>query len=220
MLLFDFQKRVLFTSFWTLISFFYRLITLSTLHSPLFPTPHSSLSLSSFPTLLNSSFLTLPIFIIHSCPLFIPNSLFLTLPTLHSPGSPTLSHSSFPTPHSSLFPLFIPHSPPLFIPTLPSQLFIPILHSPLFIPHSPACLGEWKNTTTGSSPRSSVADPECFDADPDPTFHADVDPAPNPDQILLARKRKQIFFQIFNTFSESLQNLSCVIFSVTMGDEG
>ena len=32
-------------------------------------------------------------------------------------------------------------------------------------------------------PRSSVADLECFEADPDPSFHADADadPAPDPD---------------------------------------
>ena len=29
------------------------------------------------------------------------------------------------------------------------------------------------------TPRSSVADPERFDADPDPTFQADADPAPD-----------------------------------------
>ena len=32
---------------------------------------------------------------------------------------------------------------------------------------------------------NSVADPECFYADPDPTFHADADPAPDLDPKLL-----------------------------------
>ena len=39
---------------------------------------------------------------------------------------------------------------------------------------------------------SSVADPERFDADPDPAFHAIADPDPN----FLARERKNVFFHI------------------------
>ena len=48
---------------------------------------------------------------------------------------------------------------------------------------------------------SSVADLERFDADPDPTFHADA--YPDPKHFLLGIEK--IFFQIFNYF---LQNLS------------
>ena len=67
-----------------------------------------------------------------------------------------------------------------------------------------------------------MADPDRFDADPDPTFHADADPAPNPDpKYFLARENKEIChpnLQLF--FSIILQNLSCVIFSVTIRKEG
>ena len=36
-----------------------------------------------------------------------------------------------------------------------------------------------------------MADPECFDADPDPNFYADADPDPN-FQYLGRERRKQI----------------------------
>ena len=65
---------------------------------------------------------------------------------------------------------------------------------------------------------NSVADPERFDADPDPdtTFQADVDP----DQKFVNLGRK-FFFQIFIFFFFIiLQNFSCVIFSVTLREEG
>ena len=39
-------------------------------------------------------------------------------------------------------------------------------------------------------PRSSVADPESFNVDPDPTVHADVDPAPDPDPKHFSQKEK------------------------------
>ena len=47
-----------------------------------------------------------------------------------------------------------------------------------------------------------MADPERFDADPDPTFYADADPDPN----FLARKRKK-FFKIFNYIFQYLTKL-------------
>ena len=53
----------------------------------------------------------------------------------------------------------------------------------------------------------SVADPERFDADPDPNFYS-------------YRERKQIFFKIVNYFFQNLTNLTCVIFSGTMREEG
>ena len=43
-----------------------------------------------------------------------------------------------------------------------------------------------------------MADPECFDADPDPTFQADADPYPDPN--LFTRVRN-------NFFSSNLQLL-------------
>ena len=55
-----------------------------------------------------------------------------------------------------------------------------------------------------------MADPERFDADPDPIFHADVDPDPN----ILAREKNFSFFEIINYFlpksskSKIFQNLS------------
>ena len=48
---------------------------------------------------------------------------------------------------------------------------------------------------------SSVADPERFDADPDPTFQADADPNP-------FTRVKQKFLQIFNYCFQAFQNLS------------
>ena len=43
---------------------------------------------------------------------------------------------------------------------------------------------------------SSVADPEGFDADPDPTFQDDEDPDPAPDSNPFTRMRN-FFLQIF-----------------------
>ena len=64
-----------------------------------------------------------------------------------------------------------------------------------------------------------MADVQCFDADPDPTFHANA--YPNPKKFLQGREKK--CSTISSTFfSLILQNLSCVIFifSVTMREEG
>ena len=44
--------------------------------------------------------------------------------------------------------------------------------------HYEFCL-EAKTVILTISLQNSVADPERFDADPDPTFHADADPDPN-----------------------------------------
>ena len=57
-----------------------------------------------------------------------------------------------------------------------------------------------------------MADPERFDAGPDPTFQADADPDPN--RFIRVRK---IFLTIV---SKVFQNLSCVTFSVRMREEG
>ena len=61
----------------------------------------------------------------------------------------------------------------------------------------------------------SVADPERFDADPDPdpTFQADADPNP-------FTRVKKMFLQIFNYCFQSLPKLVIVIFSVKMREEG
>ena len=59
--------------------------------------------------------------------------------------------------------------------------------------------------------KNSVADPEGFDADPDPTFQADADPDPNP--FTRVRNFSTIVSKVF-------QNLSCVIFSARMREEG
>ena len=56
-----------------------------------------------------------------------------------------------------------------------------------------------------------MADPERFDADPDPTFHADAELRIRI-QIFFAWERKKNFFKI-------LQNLTCVIFAVTVQEE-
>ena len=68
----------------------------------------------------------------------------------------------------------------------------------------------------------SVADPECFDADPDPdpTVQADADPDQDPNPFTGVKKK--IFLQIFNysIVSKVFQNLSCVIFSARMREEG
>ena len=63
---------------------------------------------------------------------------------------------------------------------------------------------------------TSVADPERFDADPDPSLHADAEPDPN----ILARSEKNISAKSSTVFSKILQNLACVIFSVTMREDG
>ena len=52
-----------------------------------------------------------------------------------------------------------------------------------------------------------MADPERFDADPDPTFQADADPDPNP-------------FTRVRNFSKVFQNLSCVISQQECGRKG
>ena len=59
-----------------------------------------------------------------------------------------------------------------------------------------------------------MADPERFDADPDPTFKADADPDPNP----FTRVKKNVL-QIFNYCFQSLSKLVKVIFSVKMREE-
>ena len=66
----------------------------------------------------------------------------------------------------------------------------------------------------------SVADPERFD--PDPTFQADADqyPASDSDPKFCCLGREKIFKSSFFFFSIVLQNLSWIIFSVTMREEG
>ena len=63
-----------------------------------------------------------------------------------------------------------------------------------------------------------MADPERFDADPDPTFKADADPDPAPDPNHFRRVKKN-FHQIFNYCFQSLPKLVIVIFSVKMREE-
>ena len=67
----------------------------------------------------------------------------------------------------------------------------------------------------GSCSTTSVADPERFDADSDPTFQADTDPDPNP----FTRVKKK-FLQIFNYGFQSLPKLVTINFSVKMREEG
>ena len=64
---------------------------------------------------------------------------------------------------------------------------------------------------------SSVADPKRFDADPDPTFQADANPDPN-----LFSQGEEFFSSSKSStiVSKISQNLSCVIFSVKMREEG
>ena len=50
-----------------------------------------------------------------------------------------------------------------------------------------------------------MADPECLDADPDPTFQADVDQDP---KLFELRREKKNFFQ---TFFFSLHNLTKLV---------
>ena len=68
----------------------------------------------------------------------------------------------------------------------------------------------------------SLADPARFDADPDHTFQADADqyPAPDSDPKFCCLGREKIFKSSFFFFSIVLQNLSWIIFSVTMREEG
>ena len=55
-----------------------------------------------------------------------------------------------------------------------------------------------------------MADPDRFDADPDPTFHADADPAPNPDpKYFLARENKKNLSSKSSTFF--LHNLTKLV---------
>ena len=61
-----------------------------------------------------------------------------------------------------------------------------------------------------------MADPECLDADPDPTFQADVDQDP---KLFELRREKKISSKLSFFLSIILQNLSCVIFSVIMQEE-
>ena len=63
--------------------------------------------------------------------------------------------------------------------------------------------------------KPSVADPERFDADPDPTFQADADPDPNP-----FTRVKIFFLPIFNYCFQSLPNLVICNFSARMQEEG
>ena len=62
-----------------------------------------------------------------------------------------------------------------------------------------------------------MADPERFDAVPDPTFQADADP--DPKFVKLGREKKCSFKSHF-FFSIILHNLSCVIFSGVRGERG
>ena len=76
-----------------------------------------------------------------------------------------------------------------------------------------------------------MADPERFDADPDPdptfqadtdpdldpTFQADTDPDPHPNPFTRVRT---FFFKSSTIVSKVFHNLSCVIFSVRMREEG
>ena len=57
-----------------------------------------------------------------------------------------------------------------------------------------------------------MADPERFNGDPDPTFHADADP----DSIFLGEIPKILGQNLQFFFPKSYKNLSWVIFSVTM----
>ena len=54
--------------------------------------------------------------------------------------------------------------------------------------------------------KSSVADPERFGADPDPTFQADADPDPDPTFLCLGEIKK-LSSNSFFFFSIILQNL-------------
>ena len=61
-----------------------------------------------------------------------------------------------------------------------------------------------------------MADPECFDADPDPTFQADADPAPDSDPDPNPFTRGRIFLlQIFDYSFQSL--VMCNFLSKNVG---
>ena len=62
-----------------------------------------------------------------------------------------------------------------------------------------------------------MADRERFDVDPDSTFQADADPDPNPNSFT---RVKIVFFKSSTIVSNAFQNLSCVILSVRMREEG
>ena len=68
-----------------------------------------------------------------------------------------------------------------------------------------------------SGPSSIVAEPERFDADPDPTFQADLDPDPDPK--IFSWGKKQFSFKIFTYSFQNLTKLDFVIFSITMREE-
>ena len=66
---------------------------------------------------------------------------------------------------------------------------------------------------------SSVADPERFDADPDPTFQADADGSGAGSNIFLARERTCFFLPILHFFL--LHNLTkLVMFNFLINDAG
>ena len=58
-----------------------------------------------------------------------------------------------------------------------------------------------------------MADPEHFDTDPDPAFQADADPDPFTRVI-------NFFFKSSTIVSKVFQNLSCLIFSARLREEG
>ena len=62
-----------------------------------------------------------------------------------------------------------------------------------------------------------MADPDCSDADPDPTFHADADPDP---KLFRLKGNKKFPSKSSPIRSKIVPNLSCVIFSVIMRQEG
>ena len=63
-----------------------------------------------------------------------------------------------------------------------------------------------------------MADPERFDADPDPIFQADADQAPDADPNPFTRV-KHFFLQIFIYCFQSLQKLVMCKFSARMREE-
>ena len=62
-----------------------------------------------------------------------------------------------------------------------------------------------------------MADPERFDADPDPTFQADAEPDPNPNPFTRVRNS---FLQILIFCFLSLPKLVMYNFSARMQEEG
>ena len=55
--------------------------------------------------------------------------------------------------------------------------------------------GVFSDAPVKCRPGGSVADPERFDGDPDPTFHADTDPNPDPDPNCFSQRKKKQFRQ-------------------------